>query len=421
MTTFNLPDLGEGLAEAEIVRWHVKVGDQVKVDDPMLAVETAKAVVEVPAPYSGKVIALHGNPGDVIATGAALIDFELENAQPAAPTAAASHTSEQRDSGTVVGSMLTSDEELIETALAGSSAADQSNRSGGRLRAAPAARAVAKKLGIDLSRLQGSGRGGVITVDDVVSATAPSASVAAFRTTSAAQRGIGVITSKVVQPKFAAGGGGSSVEPERLRGLRRSMAKSMTLARDNVTSCTIFDDADLHRWGEGQDVTIRLLRGIAAGCKAEPGLNAWLDDTAHSRLLLARIDVGIAVDTPEGLIAPVVRDVGGRTTTQLRQDINRLKRNARDRTLGSEDLKDFTFMLSNFGMIAGRYATPVVVPPAVAILGAGRLSHDVVAVMGRIEAHKRLPLSLTFDHRSVTGGEAARFMAAMLIDLERET
>jgi len=104
----------------------------------------------------------------------------------------------------------------------------------------------------------------------------------------------------------------------------------------------------------------------------------------------------------------------------LRQDINRLKRTARDRSIGAEDLKDFTFMLSNFGMIAGRYATPVVVPPAVAILGAGRLTHDVVAVMGRIEAHLRLPLSLTFDHRSVTGGEAARFMAALLSDLERE-
>ncbi len=198
------------------------------------------------------------------------------------------------------------------------------------------------------------------------------------------------------------------------------MAQSMSLARDSVTSCTIFDDADLHRWSQGEDVTIRLLRGIAAGCKAEAGLNAWLDETAHSRLLLDRVEVGIAVDSPEGLMAPVVRDVGNRTPAHLRQEINRLKRGARDRTLGAEDLRDFTFMLSNFGMIAGRYATPVVVPPAVAILGAGRLSHDVVAVMGRIEAHLRLPLSLTFDHRCVTGGEAARFMAALLVDLERE-
>lgn len=448
MTTFHLPDLGEGLAEAEIVRWHVKVGDPVKVDQPMLAVETAKAVVEVPAPYSGIVTALHGKPGDVVATGAALVEFIVEGAEPKATQSligaqaarestplVAPATADapgqalapaQRDTGTIVGSMPTSDEELVEPSLATSQAHERGGaaRAGARLRAAPAARAVAKRLGIDLSRVAGTGRGGLITVDDVVAATSPSASVTALRSTLATQRGIGVISSSAASAaKLAASGRGhnaTAVEPEKLRGLRRSMAQSMSLARDNVTSCTIFDDADLHRWGVGQDVTTRLLRGIAVGCKAEPGLNAWLDDTAHSRLLLSRVDVGIAVDTPEGLIAPVVRDVGGRTAAQLRQDINRLKRTARDRSIGAEDLKDFTFMLSNFGMIAGRYATPVVVPPAVAILGAGRLTHDVVAVMGRIEAHLRLPLSLTFDHRSVTGGEAARFMAALLTDLERE-
>jgi pyruvate dehydrogenase E2 component (dihydrolipoamide acetyltransferase) len=440
MTTFHLPDLGEGLAEAEIVRWHVKVGDQVKVDQPMLAVETAKAVVEVPAPYSGIVTALHGKPGDVIATGAPLVEFIIEGAEPkatqslvtgpqvvrdAATPAISAAPSAQRDTGTIVGSMPTSDEELVEPSVTKVNERPGASRSGVRLRAAPAARAVAKRLGVELSRVQGTGRGGLITVDDVVAATSPSASVTALRSTLATQRGIGVISSSTASAaKLAASGRGhntTAAEPEKLRGLRRSMAQSMSLARDNVTSCTIFDDADLYRWGVGQDVTTRLLRGIAVGCKAEPGLNAWLDDTAHSRLLLSRVDVGIAVDTPEGLIAPVVRDVGGRSGAQLRQDINRLKRTARDRSIGAEDLKDFTFMLSNFGMIAGRYATPVVVPPAVAILGAGRLSHDVVAVMGRIEAHLRLPLSLTFDHRSVTGGEAARFMAALLADLERET
>jgi pyruvate dehydrogenase E2 component (dihydrolipoamide acetyltransferase) len=113
--------------------------------------------------------------------------------------------------------------------------------------------------------------------------------------------------------------------------------------------------------------------------------------------------------------------VGGRAPEELRRDVDRLKRTARDRTVAPEDLRDFSFMLSNFGMIAGRYATPVVVPPAVAILAAGRLSHDVIAVMGGIEAHLRMPLSLTFDHRCVTGGEAARFLAALLRDIERDS
>ena len=402
MTTFNLPDLGEGLAEAEIVRWHVNVGDAVTVDQPMLAVETAKAVVEVPAPFSGIVKTLYGQPGGVIATGAPLIDFD---------TSAARNSS--ADAGTVVGNMPTSDTELIETAHAGSSTYNRANgatnssaspnSSGGRLRAAPAARALAKRLGVDLTGLNGSGRGGVIIVDDVIT---HSTVIARSSTTTDARN------PTTPPPSFPGG--------EKLRGLRRAMSQSMSLARDNVTNCTVCDDADLHRWGEGQDITCRLLRAIATGCQAEPALNAWFDGNTQSRRLMSRVDVGMAVDTGDGLIVPVIRDVGNRTTAELRQDIDRLKRAARDRTVTPEDLRDVTFMLSNFGMIAGRYATPVVVPPMVAILGSGRLSRDVVAVNDGIEAHLRMPLSLTFDHRCVTGGEAARFLAAVLRDLEKD-
>jgi pyruvate dehydrogenase E2 component (dihydrolipoamide acetyltransferase) len=384
MTIFNLPDLGEGLAEAEIVRWHVNVGDAVMADQPMLAVETAKAVVEVPAPFSGVVKALHGQAGDIIATGAPLVEFE------ARPSAV--------DSGTVVGNMPTSNDELIETADAGrhvnTAAAHGANDcvTHGRLRAAPAARALAKKLGVDLTQVTGTGPGGVIIVDDVI-ARAPTAS-------------------ELHTQPFDGG--------EQLRGMRRAMAQSMTLARDNVASCTIIDDADIHDWRQGEDFTPRLLRAIAAGCKAEPALNAWFDGATQTRRPMPRVDVGMAVDTPQGLIVPVIRDVGGHSTKELRHEIDRLKRAALERTLAPDDLRDATFMLSNFGMIAGRYATPVVLPPTVAILGSGRLSRDVVAVDDRIEAHLRMPLSVTFDHRCVTGGEAARFLAALLRDLEKD-
>jgi 2-oxoisovalerate dehydrogenase E2 component (dihydrolipoyl transacylase) len=388
LSTFHLPDLGEGLAEAEIIRWHVNVGDVVKIDQPMLAVETAKAVVEVPAPFAGIIKTLHGRPGDVIATGAPLVEFD----SPERGTA---------DAGTVVGNVPTSEHELMETAQAGGRSGNRANggaknSSNSRLRAAPAARALAKHLGVDLNTLTGSGRGGVIVVADVIThssiaARAPATTPSAFQ-------------------------GG-----EKLRGLRRAMAQSMTLARDTVMSCTIFDDADLHHWREGQDITIRLLRAIAAACQAEPALNAWFDGNTQTRRLLPKIDVGMAVDTPDGLIVPVIRDIAGRTAAQLRHEVDRLKSAARDRTVTPEDLRDVTFMLSNFGMIAGRYATPVVVPPMVAILGSGRLNRDVVATQGGIEAHLRMPLSLTFDHRCVTGGEAARFLAAVLRDLEKDT
>jgi 2-oxoisovalerate dehydrogenase E2 component (dihydrolipoyl transacylase) len=221
---------------------------------------------------------------------------------------------------------------------------------------------------------------------------------------------------------------------ERLRGPRRDMAHSMAVSRDNVMGCTLFDDADLHGWQQDQDITSRILRAIAQGCAAEPGLNAWFDGETLTRRVLSHIDVAIAVDTPEGLIVPVVRNIGSRPVAQLRQDVDRLKRDTRERTVSPEDLRGFTFMLSNFGMIAGRYATPVVVPPAVAILGCGRLSHDVIATQngsssaktssqhypyGSIEVHLRMPLSLTFDHRCVTGGEAARFLAAVIRDLQK--
>jgi 2-oxoisovalerate dehydrogenase E2 component (dihydrolipoyl transacylase) len=444
MTTFSLPDLGEGLAEAEIIRWHINVGDAVTTDQPMLAVETAKAVVEVPAPFSGIIRKLHGKPGDVIPTGAPLVEFDAAATTMAAPaatgrttlaatTATAAHTAPTPsfDSGTVVGNVPTTDEELIETAhpglhfyrvdgsddVKGISASDSTaaNRPGHRLRAAPAARALAKALCVDLNAVNGSGRGGVIVVEDVIAHSSVTHPYSRSVTSPA--------TYPAAVPDIASADGSSTAlgtDGEKLRGLRRAMSQSMSVARDTVASCTIFDDADLHSWGEGQDVTIRLLRAIAVACQAEPALNAWFDGNTHSRRLMPRVNVGMAVDTPEGLIVPVIRNAGGHTALELRKQVDRLKRAAHDRTVTPEELREVTFMLSNFGMIAGRYATPVVVPPSVAILGSGRLSRDVIATNTGLEAHLRMPLSLTFDHRCVTGGEAARFLAAVLRDLEKD-
>jgi 2-oxoisovalerate dehydrogenase E2 component (dihydrolipoyl transacylase) len=424
MKIFNLPDLGEGLAEAEIVRWHVNTGDHIKADDPMLAVETAKAIVEVPAPFSGVIKATHGKPGDTVATGALLVEFEADAtgsdpatrgtaSVPGGTTSAPSAgppAARATDSGTVVGSMPTSDEDYIEASIsdtggnnvkANGNASDSTASAPDRVRAVPAARALAKRLSIDIAQIRGTGRGELVTVDDVLQmagAGRPQPSAAAAHTTATAVAG----------------------DAEKLRGPRRAMAQSMAIARDNVVGCTLFDDADLHDWHPEQDITSRILRAIAEGCAAEPGLNAWFDGEALTRRFLSHIDVAIAVDTPEGLIVPVVRNIGGRPVAELRRDVDKLKRNTQDRTLSPKDLRDFTFMLSNFGMIAGRYATPVVVPPAVAILGCGRLSHDVIATQsGSIEAHLRMPLSLTFDHRCVTGGEAARFLAAVIRDLQK--
>jgi 2-oxoisovalerate dehydrogenase E2 component (dihydrolipoyl transacylase) len=426
MSTFKLPDLGEGLAEAEILQWHVKPGDRVVTDQPMISVETAKAVVEVPVPFSGVVGALHGAVGDILATGAHLIDIDTGTggASPTGGTPASSRVAPLKgtalvkevaaangatpingatqvdgasgtgaDSGTVVGTMpATSEHEWIETATP----ASPHTRVDSRTRALPITRALAKRLGLDLSTLTGSGADGVIRLDDVL-----------------AHSGMGALRNPtgLVVPQ------GAVAEP--LRGARRAMAHSMSTSRDQVSGSTVCDDADIHSWSGRGAYMLRLIRAMAAGCAAEPALNAWYDSAANSRVLHARIDLAIAVDTPSGLIVPVLRDIKNQSSEALRAAIAAHKEAAHRRTMAPEELRDFTLMLSNFGTLAGRYGIPLVVPPAVAILGAGKVREDAVALRGTIVAHRRMPLSLSFDHRCITGGEACRFLAAVIEDLEK--
>jgi pyruvate dehydrogenase E2 component (dihydrolipoamide acetyltransferase) len=210
-------------------------------------------------------------------------------------------------------------------------------------------------------------------------------------------------------------------DADRLRGARKAMSQSMSLSRDEIAMCTIFDDADIDVWKDSGDITIRLVRAIAAGVKAEPALNALFDPAGPSRKLMETLHLAIAVDTADGLIVPVLRDVASKSPAQLRASLDDIKQRTRNRTITPEEMRDYTLTLSNFGTVAGRYATPLVVPPTVAILGAGKLQRDVVAGATVPEIHVRLPLSLSFDHRCVTGGEALRFLAAVIADLQYPT
>jgi 2-oxoisovalerate dehydrogenase E2 component (dihydrolipoyl transacylase) len=381
MGTFRLPDLGEGLAEAEILAWHVKPGDQVLADQPMISVETAKSVVEVPVPYAGTIIKLHGSVGDVVATGAPLIDF---------------------DSGTVVGSMpVTAETEYVESAVA---AVSRGNGGAGP-RALPVARAAARHLGLDLAGIRGNGHGGAITLDDVLAHANPAGSPGAPD---------GTLDHAVPPPELPPG---AAWEP--LRGLRRAMARSMSASQAEVPLATVCDDADVHGWSKPGDYMLRLVRALIGAWRIEPALNAWYDAASNARVLFDHIDLAIAVDTPQGLIVPVVRHIENRTPEELKAAVAAQKSAAHQRSIPPEDLRGFTLMLSNFGTLAGRYGIPIVVPPAVAILGAGKVRTDAVAVGGTVAAHRRMPLSLSFDHRCITGGEACRFLAAVIADLER--
>ncbi|MCB1584010.1 MAG: 2-oxo acid dehydrogenase subunit E2 [Xanthomonadales bacterium] len=430
MSIFKLPDLGEGLPDAEIVEWHVKVGDKVEVDQPMVSMETAKAVVDVPVPQAGIVVKLYGEPGDVIDTGAALIEFASEGEEvvietpevdsPAKLRAEAeevlkelnensvSTVKKEENIGTVVGQMESSDKVL-----------DSMQDFGGK-KAAPAVRALAKKLNVDLNTIEATGTGGVIRPSDVkAAANKPSHTAKTYNPKPAPAKPVAVAEQIIESavPKMEK----TVVDDnwQQVKGSRRTMARVMQNSHANIVPTTIMDDADINNWQAGEDITARLIRSLVVAAQAEPTLNAWFDGDKLSRRLINHVDVGIAVDTEDGLFVPTMRNCESLSPQDIRNEMNTIKQQVKSRAIPPEAMKDYTIMLSNFGVYAGRYATPVITPPCVSIIAAGKLRHEVVPVLGGMEAHRIIPLSLTFDHRAVTGGEAARFLAAMIGDLQK--
>ena len=365
MKYFKLPDLGEGLQEAEIVQWHVAAGETVKADQLLVSVETAKALVDIPAPHDGVVLKTYGAEGDILHVGEPLLAYEGED-----------------DAGTVVGRLEGGGESQEDHFFVG---AAPSTREHLAPRATPAVRQLARQLGVELSGLSGSGADGLIARADV---------------------------------EAAAQGARDRFGGEKLRGVRRSMALAMAKSHAEVVPVTLYGDADLHRWGQARDPLIRLGQAMAAACAVEPGLNAWFDGKLLSLKLHAQLDLGIAVDTPDGLFVPVLRNVGARSAQELKEGMARLRTDVQARSIPPQEMMGATLTLSNFGTLFGRYANPVVLPPQVAILGAGGIRDEPVAVDGQVRVHPILPLSLTFDHRVVTGGEAARFMRALVQALE---
>lgn len=321
MKYFRLPDLGEGLTEAEICEWFVRPGDVVAADQLLVSVETAKAIVEIPSPQAGTIGNLFGNPGDMIHVGEPLVEF----------------AGETTDSGTVVGELSENpaDQEDGQFVIGSPHA---------RGRSEPPARAF----------------------------------------------------------------------PDALRGVRRRMARNMAQAHAQVVPVTLFDDADVNDWPADEDTTVRLAQAIASACREAPALNAWFDGNSETLQVHERVDLGVAVNTADGLFVPVLRDVGNRSAADLRAGIDRLRADVEARSIPPAEMIGATITLTNFGTLGGRYGTPVVVPPMVAILGAGAIREEATVRDGAVTPRKQLPLSLTFDHRVVSGAEAARFMGAVM-------
>jgi pyruvate dehydrogenase E2 component (dihydrolipoamide acetyltransferase) len=393
---FRFPDVGEGITEGEIVKWLVKEGDSVKQDQPLVQVETDKAVVDLPSPYAGTIVGLHGKEGDVIKVGDVLVTItEPDEAQKVGAV------SEKKDSGSVVGRV----EEAPE--------AEQ-------ILAVPAIRSLAKELGVDLVKVKGTGPGGRITQQDVEKAASSAlGGGAAGRTV--AEKGVQRTTDSY-----------GAVEEVPVRGLRRTTAKHLSEAARVIAPVTYTDEADVTALEEikkkeksmAQERGVKLtylpfvIKALIAGLKLHPYLNSTLDAVRDVIILKKYYNIGIAVDTPDGLMVFVIKEADKKSILDLAKVLNDLTQKAQDRTISLADLKGGTFTITNYGVIRGLHGTPMINYPEVAILGTGRISDRPVVKEGAIVVRRILPVSLTFDHRVVDGAEAARFMDVVIRHLE---
>ena len=424
MREFKLPDLGEGLTEAEIVEWHVAANDEIKLNQPLISVETDKAVVEVPSPVSGRVISLHGEAGDVIPVGDVLARFDVEEgerpasqARETAPSAESEDVAALKSDGKdeapgVVGELPASALVMSDTTRSATAAPARQ-----RVKAAPSVRVLARELGVDLTRVEGSGPGGRITAKDVAKTAEGATGPASTRPVTAASRPSP--GTRASPPRSGeATPTSTSVTDEKLFGPRRAMFHSMTASRSEVALCTVMDDADIHDWESPRDFTPRLIRAMVAGARAQPRLNGTFSAETGVLSMSEDVHMGLAMHTPHGLIVATIYNACKLGLDELRGEVARLKKAGADRTLKPEEVRGYTITLSNIAGGSSRYATPLMVPPTVAILGSGAAREEVMAVNGEITIRRMLPLSLTFDHRCVAGADASRFLGAVLADLK---
>lgn len=384
---FKFPDVGEGIAEAEIVRWLVKEGDSVKEDQDLLEVETDKAVLTLNSPYTGKIKKLHGQEGEIIKVGDVLTTVDANGEDTSALEA------EKKDSGTVVGNL--GDDEVIEVVHP--------------VQAMPAVRALAKQMGINLASVKGSGPGGRITKEDVEKAAA-----------------------KTGQQDRAEADPYGVVEKIPLRGIRRTIAKRMAEASKRVAEVTIWEDADIteleqvrakeRRVAEEKGVRLTylpfLIKAIIPALKGHPYFNASLDEAAEAIILKKYYNIGIAVDTSDGLIVFVIKNADEKNILDMAREIATLADKARLRKIDLHELKGSTFTVTNYGVVGASYGTPIINHPEVAILGLGKIEDRAVVRGGQITIRKMMPLSLAFDHRVIDGVEAGRFLGVVIQHLE---
>ncbi|MPZ53430.1 MAG: hypothetical protein GEU79_11985 [Acidimicrobiia bacterium] len=405
-TEFLLPDIGEGLAEAEIVRWLVAEGETVAVDEPLVEVETDKAVVDIPSPWAGIVRSHGAAEGETIEVGAVLVTIDREGDMSEPIDNSDTPESESESAAPIVGTISDVAEELPSTAV---QAAEKLTG----VKALPLVRKLARDLGVNLTEIEGSGKDGRITRDDVIAA-------AEADTDEPVE-----IPPKVGLPPVP-GAPSRKAGRTRLSKLRRTIADNMSQSWREVPHVTTFDEVDatrllavraaLARRHETKIPVEALVVGaVLPALAAYPNFNATLDESEIE--VHGQADIGIAVDTPDGLLVAVIRDADSKSVLELASEVERLGQGARARSLAADELRGQTFTVSNIGALGGGHGTPIVPPGTTAILSVGRATEKPVVVEGRVTTAPLLPLSLSYDHRIIDGGEGRRFMAMLMENL----
>ncbi len=418
---FKLPDLGEGLTEGEIVKWMVKVGDSIEEGQAFVQFETDKAIVEIPSPRKGIVLKLGAAEGETVQVGQVLIVIgEPGETVEAAPKP--KKEAKARPSVGVVGELEEAPEEPEERPaqrLVPVKPIPPPPAKPAQILAVPMVRKLASDLKVDLQTVKGTGPQGRITKEDVL------------KVSQAKKVPAKEIPAKEVKETPTSDAHGV-VERVALRGLRRTIAQAMVKSKSTIPHAAGIDEADVT-----QLLTLRarakeraaqkkihltilpfVIKAVAAALEEHPYLNASLDDGSGEIILKKYYNIGVAVDTKDGLMVPVVKNVKGKNIFQLATELTELSDKARARTIDLADLKGGTFTITNFGAMGGLYGFPIIHHPEVAILGMGKIFEKPVVKDGKIEIRKVLPLSLSFDHRVVDGAEAVRFMNTVIEFLE---
>jgi len=426
---FTLPDLGEGLTEAEIVKVLVRAGDVIAEDAPLLEVETDKAQVEIPSPMAGRVERVHVQPGQTVKVGAVLVSFADAADSAAVPARAAAPKLAPAASAAPAA-----------TGGAGARRAD-----GGPAPAAPSTRRLARELKVDLATVAGSGPGGRITDDDVRAAAGGGGSAATSRA-AATPAASGAPAERTAPtgparplapvglqppplPRFEQWG---PVERVPLSHLRRTIAERMALSAALIPHVTHFDRADItdleavvrdgfepaRAKGIYLTLTSFVLKAVTTALVKHPVFNASLDPGAGELVLKRHYHLGVAVATDRGLIVPVLRDVDGKPVLDLARELAALAQRVREGKAALDDLRGGTFTVTNIGALGGTGAIPIINYPEVAILALARARLEPVVRAGAIVPRLMLPLTLTFDHRVADGADGARFAAEIVALLE---